>query len=282
MPYANGPSVRKLSKISTLLLAKNYILMLNKSLDEMKKLVSDVYKSQPPPSPALSSVAMATINHVNNATSCLSPSPVSHHSSVGKQQKQQQHEMMMSSNTVVTPPEAPLMPRLTPLLSNNSSIAKQQVSPSASRYSSSISGGSIGLKLTSPRNRSMNSEHSPNSSNSSQTSPTHQRMSALSPVKSHNLHHRLSPEGITGIQVLSTPHTHLPPLPHHPPHIPIPGPPTHPAALTPHHHHLPHHPNALIPLSFPPTIPQPSPLQHPHHNAFTLGNVYAHRLLYPY
>ena len=46
MPYAHGPSVRKLSKISTLLLAKNYILMLNKSLDEMKKLVSDVYKNQ--------------------------------------------------------------------------------------------------------------------------------------------------------------------------------------------------------------------------------------------
>ncbi|KAJ8387522.1 hypothetical protein AAFF_G00156230 [Aldrovandia affinis] len=43
MPYANGPSVRKLSKISTLLLARNYILMLSNSLDEMKKLVGDVY-----------------------------------------------------------------------------------------------------------------------------------------------------------------------------------------------------------------------------------------------
>jgi len=27
IPYAHGPSVRKLSKIATLLLAKNYILM---------------------------------------------------------------------------------------------------------------------------------------------------------------------------------------------------------------------------------------------------------------
>ena len=44
MPYAHGPSVRKLSKIATLLLAKNYILMLNASLEEMKKLVSDVYR----------------------------------------------------------------------------------------------------------------------------------------------------------------------------------------------------------------------------------------------
>ncbi|CAG5123104.1 unnamed protein product [Candidula unifasciata] len=46
MPYAHGPSVRKLSKIATLLLAKNYILMLNSSLDEMKKLVSDIYQNQ--------------------------------------------------------------------------------------------------------------------------------------------------------------------------------------------------------------------------------------------
>ncbi|XP_029316936.1 oligodendrocyte transcription factor 4 [Cottoperca gobio] len=43
MPYAHGPSVRKLSKISTLMLARNYILMLSSSLDEMKKLVGDVY-----------------------------------------------------------------------------------------------------------------------------------------------------------------------------------------------------------------------------------------------
>lgn len=46
MPYAHGPSVRKLSKIATLLLAKNYILMLTSSLEEMKKLVSDVYRSE--------------------------------------------------------------------------------------------------------------------------------------------------------------------------------------------------------------------------------------------
>ncbi|XP_040280510.1 oligodendrocyte transcription factor 3-like [Bufo bufo] len=43
MPFSHGPSVRKLSKISTLLLARNYILMLSNSLEEMKKLVSEVY-----------------------------------------------------------------------------------------------------------------------------------------------------------------------------------------------------------------------------------------------
>ncbi|XP_078422486.1 oligodendrocyte transcription factor 3-like [Cetorhinus maximus] len=43
MPCAHGPSVRKLSKIATLLLARNYILMLSSSLGEMKKLLSEVY-----------------------------------------------------------------------------------------------------------------------------------------------------------------------------------------------------------------------------------------------
>lgn len=43
MPYAHGPSVRKLSKIATLLLARNYILMLSSSLEEMKRLVSEIY-----------------------------------------------------------------------------------------------------------------------------------------------------------------------------------------------------------------------------------------------
>ena len=40
MPYAQGPSVRKLSKIATLLLAKNYILMLQSSIEEMKRLLA--------------------------------------------------------------------------------------------------------------------------------------------------------------------------------------------------------------------------------------------------
>merc|ERR550525_435810 len=40
IPYAHSPSVRKLSKIATLLLAKNYILMQNKALDELRRLVA--------------------------------------------------------------------------------------------------------------------------------------------------------------------------------------------------------------------------------------------------
>ncbi|XP_038055127.1 oligodendrocyte transcription factor 3-like [Patiria miniata] len=55
IPYAHGPSVRKLSKIATLLLAKNYILMQANALEEMKRVVSYVNQSQlhisPPPPP---------------------------------------------------------------------------------------------------------------------------------------------------------------------------------------------------------------------------------------
>ncbi|KAG1677707.1 Class E basic helix-loop-helix protein 22 [Nymphon striatum] len=40
IPYAHSPSVRKLSKIATLLLAKNYILMQAKALDEMRRIIA--------------------------------------------------------------------------------------------------------------------------------------------------------------------------------------------------------------------------------------------------
>lgn len=46
MPYAHGPSVRKLSKIATLLLAKNYILMQAQALDEMRRLVAYLNQGQ--------------------------------------------------------------------------------------------------------------------------------------------------------------------------------------------------------------------------------------------
>ncbi|XP_067673924.1 oligodendrocyte transcription factor 2-like [Haliotis asinina] len=48
MPYARGPAVRKLSKIATLTLAKNYITMLTKSVEEMKALIDDIYRSGHP------------------------------------------------------------------------------------------------------------------------------------------------------------------------------------------------------------------------------------------
>ncbi|KAK6169256.1 hypothetical protein SNE40_020339 [Patella caerulea] len=42
MPYSQGPTVKKLSKMSTLLLARNYIVMLTRSLDEMRRLVQEL------------------------------------------------------------------------------------------------------------------------------------------------------------------------------------------------------------------------------------------------
>lgn len=42
IPYSNAPTVKKLSKMSTLLLAKNYIVMLTQSVEEMKKVVQDM------------------------------------------------------------------------------------------------------------------------------------------------------------------------------------------------------------------------------------------------
>lgn len=50
IPYAHSPSVRKLSKIATLLLAKNYILMQASALEEMRRLIC--YMNQSMTSPA--------------------------------------------------------------------------------------------------------------------------------------------------------------------------------------------------------------------------------------
>ncbi|XP_060601314.1 class E basic helix-loop-helix protein 23-like [Ruditapes philippinarum] len=50
IPYAHSPSVRKLSKIATLLLAKNYILMQANALEEMRRVVG--YMNVSPPSAA--------------------------------------------------------------------------------------------------------------------------------------------------------------------------------------------------------------------------------------
>lgn len=46
IPYARNPSVRKLSKMATLLLARNYIVMLTKSLDDMKQHISTCYQNK--------------------------------------------------------------------------------------------------------------------------------------------------------------------------------------------------------------------------------------------
>ncbi|XP_066541425.1 class E basic helix-loop-helix protein 22 [Hoplias malabaricus] len=60
IPYAHSPSVRKLSKIATLLLAKNYILMQAQALEEMRRLVAYLNQGQQPmPAPPMPSAAAA-------------------------------------------------------------------------------------------------------------------------------------------------------------------------------------------------------------------------------
>ena len=80
IPYAHSPSVRKLSKIATLLLAKNYILMQGNALDELRRLVA--YLSQvagiPIPNPAMVATSSSS-NGLNSSlvtTSTTSTKPV--------------------------------------------------------------------------------------------------------------------------------------------------------------------------------------------------------------
>ena len=47
IPYAHSPSVRKLSKIATLLLAKNYILMQANALEEMRRMLVCLNQTAP-------------------------------------------------------------------------------------------------------------------------------------------------------------------------------------------------------------------------------------------
>ncbi|XP_072313939.1 oligodendrocyte transcription factor 4 [Eucyclogobius newberryi] len=89
MPYAQGPSVRKLSKISTLLLARNYILMLSSSLEEMKKLVGDVYggsvqaraPAHPVMAPSAPAVHLPLHPLAQSLHSLVGSSPLQHHTS---------------------------------------------------------------------------------------------------------------------------------------------------------------------------------------------------------
>ncbi|CAD5115250.1 unnamed protein product [Dimorphilus gyrociliatus] len=46
MPYSQSTSLRKLSKIATLLLARNYIVLLQQTMEELRAMVNDVYTSK--------------------------------------------------------------------------------------------------------------------------------------------------------------------------------------------------------------------------------------------
>ncbi|KAM9296579.1 class E basic helix-loop-helix protein 23 [Gastrophryne carolinensis] len=61
IPYAHSPSVRKLSKIATLLLAKNYILMQAQALDEMRRLVAYLNQGHSMPGPLPPPLGQASV-----------------------------------------------------------------------------------------------------------------------------------------------------------------------------------------------------------------------------
>uniref|UniRef100_A0A8C6TZ15 Oligodendrocyte transcription factor 4 n=1 Tax=Neogobius melanostomus TaxID=47308 RepID=A0A8C6TZ15_9GOBI len=126
MPYAQGPSVRKLSKISTLLLARNYILMLSSSLEEMKKLVGDVYGGSAavqartpahPAHPAHPAIAPTATAHLP-----LHPLAQSLHSLVGSSPSLLQHHSSSPASAAVPAPHSP--PHSSSFLSFHPSLLK--------------------------------------------------------------------------------------------------------------------------------------------------------------
>lgn len=74
IPYAHSPSVRKLSKIATLLLAKNYIMMQANALDELRRVVTYMNQTTGLSIPA-SVTSMMTNPPGSNLVSGASSSP---------------------------------------------------------------------------------------------------------------------------------------------------------------------------------------------------------------
>lgn len=103
MPYAHGPSVRKLSKIATLLLAKNYILMLTNSLEEMKKLVSDVYRSENRPTQSSTVVTPAPTTPSHSFPVVPGPSRVTLPSDVSDTTKSTNKDNILTTSSMVNP-----------------------------------------------------------------------------------------------------------------------------------------------------------------------------------
>ena len=115
IPYAHSPSVRKLSKIATLLLAKNYILMQGNALEELRRLVA--YLSQvagvPLTNPALlnpQSVpsTSAVSNTLTTSVESLKSSPTS--SSASPPRFQESPTLFESTKSSQNNNAAPLSP----------------------------------------------------------------------------------------------------------------------------------------------------------------------------
>ena len=231
MPYAHGPSVRKLSKIATLLLAKNYIIMLNSSLEEMKKLVGDIYHNQqqgstprPPPHPHLPP-HLASL-HLQSGR--LHPSDPPHPSP--QTPKLQQHPHPPStphhnqppSSAQLHVPSALTQPSLPPLLPSAQHLLPVQPSPHASDVKAEHS--AVANKTSVCSNETITVSETPPTC----TPPSSRQTTSVSPVPSSSPAHNCE----------ATPtrsSTSSPPVTLAPPHQPLPLAPLSVPALLPLH-----------------------------------------------
>lgn len=71
IPYAHSPSVRKLSKIATLLLAKNYILMQTNALNELRRILICLQQHFGSTLPQTLSASITTL--IGNSTALIAP-----------------------------------------------------------------------------------------------------------------------------------------------------------------------------------------------------------------
>lgn len=75
IPYATAPSVRKLSKIATLLLAKNHILMQANALEELRRIIAYMNQTAGIPIPT-AAIAAAFAEQQNSSSTGVVTSPI--------------------------------------------------------------------------------------------------------------------------------------------------------------------------------------------------------------
>ncbi|XP_055595975.1 class E basic helix-loop-helix protein 22-like isoform X1 [Uranotaenia lowii] len=103
IPYAHSPSVRKLSKIATLLLAKNYILMQANALDELRRLLAYIQSAAGAGAPTVDFRTMPSAIKLQQ----LLQNPHSELQQVVQQQQQQQQQQPPIPQQSAPPPANP-------------------------------------------------------------------------------------------------------------------------------------------------------------------------------
>ena len=153
MPYAQSPSVKKLSKMNTLLLARNYILLLRRSTEELKHVLAEVCVSATShPSLTSSAVIAASVakrgGHRTSLSDKLSPLPTN----------EQLPILLHKTNPCLAFPPLIADPRMThtlPLIYSDNSLTTA-TSPSIMRPRGINPNPVITPDLTLPHNMSTN------------------------------------------------------------------------------------------------------------------------------